>query len=49
MNSNKVVKRHKNGYLDIILSVSISSSEKDKSQLRDMLLETLYIVKKLIK
>jgi hypothetical protein len=42
MNSNKVVKRHKNGYLDIILNVSISDQcEKDKSQLRDILLESL--------
>jgi hypothetical protein len=42
MHSNRVIKRRKGGYLDIILSVSISEqSEKDKSELRDMLLETL--------
>jgi hypothetical protein len=36
--------RRKGGYLDIILSV-FSSSLKDKSELRDMLLETLiYII-----
>jgi hypothetical protein len=42
IHSNRVIKRKKGGYLDIILSVSISEQyEKDKSELRDMLLETL--------
>jgi hypothetical protein len=39
---SKVVKRRRDGYLDIILNVCVKEMEqKDKSELRDILLETL--------